>query len=52
MCEELGYQVRDLERVRIMNILLGNLLEGSYRELSKTEQSQLKKMLQRGRENG
>ena len=48
MCEELGYQVRDLERVRIMNILLGNLLEGSYRELSKTEQSQLKKMLQRG----
>ena len=26
MCEELGYQVRDLERVRIMNILLGNLV--------------------------
>lgn len=37
MCKELGYEVRSLKRVRIMNILLGNLKPGQYREVSKEE---------------
>ena len=37
MCEALGYQVRDLLRVRIMNIELGNLKEGEYRRLTDEE---------------
>lgn len=37
MCEALGYQVRDLLRVRIMNIELGNLKEGEYRKLTDEE---------------
>ena len=34
MCEALGYQVRELIRVRIMNIHLGRLKEGEYRKLA------------------
>lgn len=41
MCKELGYQVKNLKRVRIMNIQLGNLKEGQFRELDKAEQSEL-----------
>lgn len=37
MCEVLGYQVRDLNRIRIMNIKLGNLKEGEYRKLTDEE---------------
>ena len=37
MCEALGYQVKDLLRVRIMNIELGNLKEGEYRKLTDEE---------------
>ncbi len=37
MCKEFGYEVRSLKRVRIMNILLGNLKPGQYREVSKEE---------------
>ena len=37
MCEALGYQVRDLLRIRIMNIELGNLKEGEYRKLTDEE---------------
>lgn len=37
MCEALGYQVRDLNRIRIMNIELGNLKEGEYRKLTDEE---------------
>ena len=37
MCEALGYHVRDLLRVRIMNIELGNLKEGEYRKLTDEE---------------
>ncbi|MBU3924762.1 pseudouridine synthase [Patescibacteria group bacterium] len=31
MCTSLGYEIVDLKRVRVMNIELGNLKEGSYR---------------------
>lgn len=41
MCETLGYEVRDLVRVRIMNIRLGSLGEGQYRKLSDAELNQL-----------
>lgn len=33
MCESLGYRVVQLKRIRIMNIELGNLKIGDYREL-------------------
>lgn len=37
MCEALGYRVIFLQRIRIMNITLGKLPLGMYRELSKPE---------------
>lgn len=37
MCEALGYEVRDLVRLRIMNIELGKLGEGEYRKLTDEE---------------
>lgn len=37
MAAALGYQVRDLRRMRIMHIALGNLKEGAARELSEKE---------------
>ena len=45
MCEALGYQVRDLERVRIMNIELGNLKEGEYRKLKDEELNRLYELI-------
>ncbi len=41
MCEALGYKVVKLKRIRIMDIKLGNLSEGRYRELGKTEIAEL-----------
>lgn len=41
MCEALGYEVYRLQRVRIMNITLGNLPVGQWRDLSKKEKNQL-----------
>lgn len=37
MCEYLGYRVLDLKRIRIMNIQLGRLKEGTYRNVTKEE---------------
>ena len=37
MCEYLGYDVLALQRVRIMNVVLGKLPVGSWREFSKQE---------------
>ena len=45
MCETLGYEVRDLVRVRIMNIRLGSLKEGEYRKLTDAELNELHEML-------
>lgn len=39
MCSALGYQVKDLERVRIMNINLGKLRPGEVREISGNERA-------------
>lgn len=41
MCEALGYGVKDLVRVRIMNIRLGGLREGQYRKLTDAELDEL-----------
>ena len=41
MCEELGYNVYRLQRIRIMNIQLDNLPVGQWRYLSKKEKAQL-----------
>ena len=46
MCEALGYEVKDLLRVRVMNIRLGSLKEGEYRELTDTELEELYEMIQ------
>lgn len=45
MCETLGYQVRRLRRVRIMNIQLGRLKTGEYRKLTLQEITALNNML-------
>lgn len=45
MCEVLGYQVTKLRRVRIMNIKLGNLKTGAYREVTGAELAELNRLL-------
>ncbi|MFW0870974.1 MAG: pseudouridine synthase [Patescibacteria group bacterium] len=37
MCAALGYQVKDLKRIRINNLELGKLAPGAYRELNREE---------------
>lgn len=46
MCEALGYRVTKLKRVRVMNIRLGDLKEGTYRNLTPGELRELKKELE------
>lgn len=41
MCESLGYQVTSLKRTRVINIELGDLKPGEYRELSDTDRMAL-----------
>ena len=48
MCEALGYEVKDLVRVRVMNIRLGSLKEGQYRKLSDEELEELYDLLNKG----
>ena len=45
MCEEQGVKVTSLKRIRIMNILLDDLKEGEYREVTGSEYQKLKEML-------
>lgn len=44
MCEYLGYEVRKLKRVRIMNIRLDGLAYGQYRSLSAEEEMELRRL--------
>ncbi len=46
MCEYLGYEVQSLKRLRIMNIHLGNLKVGEWRDLSQKELNDLKASLE------
>lgn len=41
MCDALGYHVQKLQRIRVMNIKLGNLKKGSYRQLTDEELKEL-----------
>ncbi|MBO7746211.1 23S rRNA pseudouridine(2604) synthase RluF [Paenibacillus sp. MWE-103] len=41
MCQTFGYNVRKLRRVRIMNILLGQLANGKWRDLTQDELDKL-----------
>ncbi|MBK6288907.1 MAG: pseudouridine synthase [Gammaproteobacteria bacterium] len=45
MTEQLGYVVTRLKRVRVMNIRLGALKSGQWRELSRAEQSLIEALL-------
>jgi len=45
MCQAFGYQVRQLKRVRIMNIQLGSLKVGQWRNLTGRELEELNKSL-------
>ena len=45
MCEELGYRVKSLKRVRIMNIKL-DIPIGKYREITKEELLELNELLE------
>ena len=46
MCQALGYRVRTLKRVRIMNINLGDLKEDTYRDVTDAELKKLNAMLE------
>ena len=45
MCEYLGYEVTKLKRTRIMNVTLGNLKPGDWRELTEDELKVIYKMI-------
>lgn len=45
MCDYLGYQVTSLKRVRIMNLHLGTLKTGEWREVTRKEENELKRLL-------
>ncbi len=45
MCNYLGYEVVTLKRIRIMNIELGDLPVGSYREATQKEMDELKRQI-------
>ena len=44
MCSELGFEVVSLKRVRVMNIQLGDIREGEYREIKGNEKRELYKL--------
>lgn len=51
MCEYLGYEVKALKRVRIINIKLGNLKIGQYRNLHPNELKHLLNALKDSKKN-
>lgn len=46
MCRELGYHVQELKRVRIMNIRLGHLKTGAWRNVTEEELKELMLLLE------
>ena len=46
MCEHFNYRVVALKRVRIMNLKLGDLPVGQYREITQKEWTDLQKMIE------
>lgn len=47
MCSAFGYKVTDLKRIRVMNIELGQLKEGTYRKVSDEEIKELKGIIEK-----
>lgn len=45
MCEHFGYEVKKLERIRIMNITLKGLAIGDWRELTSDEEAEIYKLV-------
>ena len=45
MCSTCGYEVQSLKRIRIMNVALGDLKSGEWREITGEEKAQLLKKL-------
>ena len=45
MCEYLGYEVTKLKRTRIMNVSLGNLKNGAWRELTNQEMNKINELV-------
>jgi 23S rRNA pseudouridine2604 synthase len=45
MCQALGYHVKKLQRIRIMNISIGGLKTGQWRNLTDHELNQMKELL-------
>jgi 23S rRNA pseudouridine2604 synthase len=45
MCAAFGYEVKKLQRLRIMNIRLGSLQKGAWRDLTEAEKQELGQML-------
>jgi len=52
MCRELGFHVQELCRVRIMNIYLGNLKTGAWRNVTGEELAELLQLLKASRKQG
>ena len=50
MCEYCGCRVKKLVRVRVMNIELGNLPKGQYRDVTEAEMQELYRQLRAGKE--
>lgn len=51
MCEALGYNVVHLQRIRIMNIKLGELKKGQYRKATESEFNELYRMIRESKRN-
>lgn len=52
MCAYLGYDTVALKRTRVMNIELGNLAVGSYREATAKEIKELERQIELGNQQG
>ncbi len=48
MCEYFGYRVTNLNRIRIMNINLGRLKSGNWRNVTEKEIAELNRLIQTG----
>lgn len=51
MCEYLGYRVVNLRRIRIMNIMLGRLKTGDYRNVTDKEIEELNRLIRQSKNN-
>ena len=45
MCEYFGYRVTYLKRIREINILIGDLKPGEYREITPAEEKELRRLV-------